>query len=88
MIRTEFHCTDFLPGDHVVLVNDELSEGDYDRRLIPGVEGEVLATYIGTDRVQVCWDVPNPSPLAFWWVNAFDIRPVAMFVECSAIDLL
>ena len=88
MIKTEFHCTDFHPGDHVVLVNDELNAGDCDRRLVPGVEGKVLDTFIGTDRVQVCWDVPNPSNLACWWVNAFDIRPVATFVECSVIDLL
>lgn len=95
MIKTEFHASDFYKGDRVVLVNDALRNGDYDRRLIPGVEGKVIETYTNstnvfglTERVAVKWDLPNPCHLDCWWVDASDIQPAESFVSLDISELL
>lgn len=86
MIKTEFLSCDFCIGDRIVLVNDELEEGDTSERLVPGVEGEVVDMY--SERVAIRWDLPDPSYLVFWWVNASDIQPAASFVSVDTSSLL
>lgn len=95
MIKTEFHGRDFHKGDRVVLVNDELEKSDADRRLIPGVEGNVIETYTNstnafglTERVAVEWDLQNPRHLDYWWVSASDIQPAESFVSLDISELL
>lgn len=86
MIKTEFHASDFHKGDRVVLVNDALGNYDYDRRLIPGVEGNVIETH--SKRVAIKWDLPYPRHLGCWWVYASDIRPAVSFVSVDTSSLL